>query len=404
MSQKGAILQLQAKGQQDTLLLEKQFNPNDNVFKSVFKKNTNFSKSRLDIAFNENVQYGKKMTAIIPKSGDLLSNLYFNFSLPPLNKTSGEFAGWTNSLGHAIIEYIELEIGGVIIDKIYGEFMEIWDELSRKTGSRQGDDLLIGKSDTSTVLKDNALNGTQYYVPLHFWFSKSLSQALPMIALQHHQVKVNIKLRNFSELLHYDGNTEPAHVDFNYANIVGEFIYLDDETRKYFAKQSYKYTISQLQLNPVLSVNSSNENFKTSLEFNHPVSELIWVAREIDSDDNNDWFNFSRRVPTGDLVTPLLKNCNLNIDGLERFNHSEFELRLVYPHSNITNKHIYVYSFAENPEDTQPSNSLNFSKLSDVNFYMTLQSGIPECRIFIYARNINWLIITKGMAGLAFNS
>ena len=87
-----------------------------------------------------------------------------------------------------------------------------------------------------------------------------------------------------------------------------------------------------------------------------------------------------------------------------RFKHSEFESRLVYPHSNISNKHIYVYSFAENPEDLQPINSLNFSKLSDVNFYFTLQQGLPEIRLFVYARNINWLIITKGMAGLAFNS
>lgn len=397
---KGALLQLATRGLQDAFLTDK---PTFSHFKKIFRQYTPFAIEQIKLQFNNNVDYNKKITCTIPKKGDLLSNIYLNFTLPPLTPTSGEFAGWTNSVGNALIDYVELEIGGQIVDKKYGIFMEMWDELI----DTKIENSMIGKYDTNRVLDSSAITQTEYYVPLYFWFHNNLASSIPLISLQHHEIKIHIKFRSFDELTHYDGVTPPDSVDIMNVNLTTNYVFLGNHERQNYISMDHKFFITQLQLNPVQSFSANTSDFKVSLEFNHPVSELLWVVTEIESENNNDWFNFSKRVPDGDLVTPLMKDCKLLIDGSERFNNTELFFRTVQHdshHSNISNKHLYVYSFSKNPEQWEPSGTLNFSKLTDAVFHMSLIDSAPALKFYIFAINYNWFIIKKGMGGIAFSS
>ena len=397
---KGALLQLAARGIQDTFLTS---NPSIHHFKKVFKQYTPFAIEQLKLDFNGDVQFGKKITCIIPKKGDLLSNMYLNVKLPPLVKTSGDFAGWTNSVGNAMIEYVELEVGGCVVDKQYGLFLEVWDELI----DTKIENILLGKYDTNLVLGDSAINNTEYYVPLRFWFHNDFASSLPLISLRNHEVKIHIKLRPFSELLHYDGDTPPITTNLSDINITANYVFLHDEERKKYINSDHKFFITQLQLNPILSFGAGTKNFKTSLDFNHPCKEMIWVFTETDSEDNNDWFNFSKRVPNGDLVTELMQSCSLSLDGADRFSQNEKFFRSVQHelhHTNISNKHVYTYSFSQNPEEWTPSGSLNFSKINDAVMYFNMIDSVPPFKLYIFALTYNWFIIKKGLGAIAFNA
>lgn len=397
---KGALLQLAAKGVQDTFLTQ---NPSINHFKSVFKQYTSFASEQIKLELSSSANFGKKVSCIIPRKGDLLGNMYLYVKLPRLVKTSGEFVGWTNSTGNALVEYVELEIGGQVIDKNYGLFMEIWDELTNTKIQNK----LIGKYDTNLVLNYNAESETEYYIPLKFWFHDNLSLSLPLLCLTYHEVKLNIKLRDFSEMVHYDGATPPEPVDIIDARVSANYIFLENEQRKEYVKTDQKFFITQLQLSPVLSIKQGTKNLKSNLEFNHPCKELFWVFREIESETNNDWFNFSKRVPNGELVTSLLKSSELLIDGTERFSENEIFFRTVQQdlhHTNVSDKHIYIYSFSKLPEEYQPSGTLNFSKISDSVMNFQMIDSVPDSKVYIFTVNYNWLIMKKGMSGLAFNS
>jgi hypothetical protein len=397
---KGGQLQLAAKGVQDSYLTKK---PEMNHFKSVYKQHVPFATEQQSLFFAGNVDFGKKITCTIPRTGDLLSSVYLNLKLPRLVKSSGTFAGWTNSVGNSIIEYAEIEIGGRVIDKQYGLFMEIIDELI----DTKIENILLGKYDTNLVLGDSALSQTEYFAPLLFWFHDDLSKAIPLISLQNHEIKIHIKLRQFNELIHYDGETPPETIPITDCKLSAKYILLDDSERKKYVDAKHMFLIKQLQMNPVLTINSGTKNFKSRLEFNHPCTEILWVFTEKDSELNNDWFNFSKRVPNGDLVTSLMKRCKFTIDGGDIFDQNELFFRSVQHemyHTNISNKHIYTYSFSNKPEDSQPSGSLNFSKISDANMYFDFIDSVPDIKLYVFAVNYNWLIIDKGMAGIAFSS
>jgi hypothetical protein len=397
---KGGSLQLAAKGIQDSYLTK---NPTLNHFKSVYKQHVPFATEQQSLFFAGDINFGKRITCTIPRTGDLLSNIYLNVKLPSLVKTSGTFAGWTNSIGNALIDYAEIEIGGRIVDKQYGIFMEIMDELI----DTKIENILLGKYDTNLVLGDTAISQTEYFAPLRFWFHDDLSKAIPLISLQNHEIKIHIKLRPFDELIHYDGATPPSPVSISEGKISAKYIFLDDSERKKYIDAKHMFLVKQLQLNPVISIKQGAKHFKSRLEFNHPTTELLWVFTEKDSELNNDWFNFSKRVPNGDLVTSLMKRCKLNIDGADIFDQNELFFRSVQHeiyHTNISNKHIYAYSFSNNPENNQPSGSLNFSKISDANMYFDFIDSVPDIKLYVFAVNYNWLIIDKGMAGIAFSS
>lgn len=400
----GAILQLKLKGTQDSYLTS---NPEMTFFKKEYKKYVNFSIEQTKVYFYEQVDFNKKISVTLPKRADMLSSISLYFTLPGLQKTSGKYVGWTNSVGHAIIETIELEIGNRLIDKHYGVFLEIWEEL---TSNNKNENISLGKTSNTVVLKTNALYENSYVVPLKFWFCKNLNTALPLMNLLYQDIKISIKLRPFSECIVYDGETPPLPVQIQESFLLVNYIYLDDSQRMIYKQDSRQiYLIEQLQYKEVQGndTNTASSVFKTNIPFNHPIKELFWFFIEDDSIENNDWFNFSSRSQV-DRVFPLMKNATFLIDSKER---EENKAEIIYRvsntarfHKNTTDKHLYCICFCDDPENWQPSGSLNFSKIDEAILHGDMQPGNSRNRMYIFGINYNWLAIQNGQSSLIFLS
>lgn len=400
----GAIYQLNVKGPQDLYLTGK---PEFNFIKQNYKRHVNFASQRINIQFKNQVDFGRKFEIDIPRKGDFLYKLYFKFSLPQLVKTSGNFAGWTNSLGHAIIDYVDISIGGHIVDRHFGLFLEIWDELTRQNSSEE---LSIGKYNHINSLQFNALNSSNYEIPLKFWFCNNIGSVLPLISLQHHSIKLLFKLKTFDECIVFDGPTPPIPVSLYNYSILSEYIFIDDSERLKYIDKEHTFLINQIQTINGQSINLSNGNggkHRTFLNFNHPCSELIFVLREQINSDNNDWFNFAQRE-TNILTSlkPLIQSAKLVLDGNDRTeNIDEFSLRNNRFHNSNSDKHIYVMSFCNEPEKWYPTGSLNFSLIDDPELQIQMGNNlVSPVKIFIFAKNYNIIHIKKGMFQLGFST
>jgi hypothetical protein len=288
----GALLQLVAYGAQDVYLTG---NPQITFFKIVYRRHTNFAVESIEQFFNGATNFSRKSTCEISRNGDLITQTFLKVILPEVRFTGDfcrfghvEFA-WVRRLGHAIIDETELEIGGAQIDKQYGEWLNIWYELSHPVGQEHGYSKMIGDvpelTEVSTLswdVPDNTLLKPNYtmYVPLQFYFCRNNGLALPLIALQYHQVKIYVRFRPADQCYiaseAFRSGAETFELDD--ASLYVNYVFLDTEERRRFAQVSHEYLIEQLQFTGEESINNSN-SAKYKLNFNHPCKELIWVTK-----------------------------------------------------------------------------------------------------------------------------
>jgi hypothetical protein len=402
----GAIIQLQLKGQQDYGLTGDP--PQFNFIKQIYKRHVNFALQTYSLISNSTSDFGDRVVFEIPRKGDLLHKVSLTLTLPPLKHKSGTYAGWTNSVGHAIIDYADLEIGGQIIDRNYGLFMEIWNEITLKPGIRSVEDQLIGKYAHMKSLWVNAVYTTQYAVPLKFWFCNNIGSALPLIALQFHTIRIIIKLRPFSECIVYDGDIPPNPVVIAETGLLTEYVYLDDAQREKYSGTKFTYLINQIQTIEGQSVGQGGI-YRASMSFNHPISELLWILRELESENNNDWFNFGIRNNVLETpIFPLMKNAKFIIDGTERstiLDQSAYNLyALSRAHTNVSDKYVYVLPLCNEPEKWYSTGSLNFSLIQEAELILQITEDIRPTKLYIFARNYNFIHITNGMLAVAYST
>ena len=379
----GGLMQLVAYGAQDIYLTG---NPQITFFKVVYRRHTNFSMEAIEQTLSGNVAASSSVTSTISRNGDLISRMYIEHD-PGASVDE-------NNYGHAMIDYIELEIGGQRIDKHYGHWMEVWAELTEPnpTGSSANtDDGLIGAftkfqrmACAGGVTTDDKSPGV-ISVPLQFWFCRNPGLALPLIALQYHEVKIKIA---FSAALDNSGKTS-LYVDY---------IYLDTDERRRFAQQSHEYLIEQVQ-HQNLTESKSHE-----LNFNHPVKELIWTGPKT-------WTSGGTAGEVSSTVLNKGEQYTLKLNGHDRFSARD---RLYFTRTQVWQHHtgyggmgsvkakdgIAVYSFALKPEEHQPSGTCNFSRID--NARLDLQTTKQELEM--YAVNYNVLRIMSGMGGLAYSN
>ena len=213
----GGLIQLIANGEQDQFITG---NPQITFFKCVYKRTTKFSIEVKTQNFMGNISFGSSNTCNITKDGDLISDMSLHIKLGSLNSKSKNnicikdinlacscnkcskktYFSWVNCIGHAIFEYIEIEIGGYLIDKQYGEWLEIWSELTQNYEKKMGYNELIGKKDLAGFNINSFNDELELIVPLNFWFCKNIGLAIPVIAICNHDIKINIKWRNFDQL------------------------------------------------------------------------------------------------------------------------------------------------------------------------------------------------------------
>jgi hypothetical protein len=298
---------------------------------------------------------------------------------------------------------------------------------------------MTGRYATNIGLFGNGNSPRIYYVPLMFWFCVNPGLSLPLIALQYHEVRIQIEFRDANELIVGLNQNLNRDMAANTANIYDtglgiqqaalwvDYVYLDTDERRRFAQMSHEYLIDQLQFQGNEQVVfGSNANYKFRLNFNHPVKELVWVLqRNVNNTRGtayNDWFNFSAAGPGTPYPTDavdLMESAKILLNGHDRFAaRPQTYFRLVQPyqcHTRIPSKHIYVYSFGLRPEEHQPSGTCNFSRIDNAQLVVELTppqnipnweewSNNPYGVVWIFAKNYNVLRIMSGMGGLAYSN
>lgn len=407
---KGAVFQLAAYGTQDLYITG---NPQVTHFKSVIKRHTNFSMELVENHVDGKLAFGQKIQCKLRRIGDLVHQVYIKVKIPKIQQYQGEnnlYTSWVNALGYSMIEYIEIQIGDRVIDKHYGQWMNIWSELSVNASKKDLLNSMVGKHDFFTPTTQNG--PLELYIPLNFWFCKDIGSSLPLVALQHQDVRFNIKIRELSKLW-VSNDTEfakqiiPENIKFDEFVLLANYIFLDTDERKYFAKNKHFYLIEQLQ-HSIQSIDITRTENVIDLPFNHPVKELIWVVQSEIVKNNNQWTNYSGNLIDLSLPEPKapIKTAVIRFEGIERCElNSERYFRTVIPynyHTNNPDNFIYVYSFATNPEKLQPTGTANFSRIDTANLHLTTNKDIGKAEINVYAVNYNIFRIINGISGVLF--
>jgi hypothetical protein len=395
----GGLMQLVAYGAQDIYLTG---NPQITFFKVVYRRHTNFSMEAIEQTWNGSADTNGRCTATISRNGDLVHRMYIEIT------HTGDSTTDVDNPGSSFITDVELEIGGQKIDKHSGLWMETWFELTEPNPS--GAVLVTNSTDTEGTLFQrmsgaggvNAASAGKdagaTFVPLQFWFCRNPGLALPLIALQYHEVKVVL---NHQVAMAFDtGATQKLWCDY---------IYLDTDERRRFAQVSHEYLIEQVQEQTLSATGSSD------LNFNHPVKELIWVNQTALTASLG-------TTATGNTIAPVLASgtttYQLKLNGHDRFaarDYRYFTRTQVWEHHSGAGglavdgtgagrfaDSIAVYSFALKPEEHQPSGTCNFSRID--NAQLVAGSGSTNAALKIFAVNYNVLRIMSGMGGLAYSN
>lgn len=286
------LMQLVAYGAQDVYLTG---NPTITFFKVVYRRHTNFAVESIEQYFSGTTNFARKSQAEISRNGDLITQILLKVVLPEVRYSGSyenfghvEFA-WVRHIGHAIVDETDLEIGGTQIDKHYGNWLHIWQELSSEAGHENGLAKMLGDVPELTSIStlswdtgDNNLLKPSYtlYIPLQFYFCRNNGLALPLIALQYHQVKIYVKFRPSEQLYiasdAYKQGAEPLQIED--ASLYINYIYLDTDERRRFAQVTHEYLIEQLQYTGEESIGNSN-SAKYKLSLSHPVKALYWITK-----------------------------------------------------------------------------------------------------------------------------
>lgn len=401
----GSLMQLVAVGAQDIPIIG---NPQMTYFKSVFKRHTHFSLESIPLTFDQSLEFGRKSTCLLQRKGDLITDIMIEAKLPALPLG----ISWINAIGYNMINKVELEIGGSIVDTIYGRFLDIYSEVSTPDSHYNGTKKMIGKH---TVYSRYSQDNTELtlYIRLPFWFTNNYGLALPMVALQYHDVVLNVHMNPFSKLWYSGTSMEsiPDKQNIINAQVYCDYIFLETKERRNFAQKNHTYLIKQHQIcagNPVLQNNTIT---KADLDFNLPVKELYWIYQADRVSETNDWSNYSYTLDNDQKPTKQLEpitQVGLKINGYDRFTPREGSyFRLVQQtkhHTRVSDHFIYCYSFGLYPEKSQPSGSMDFSWLNSAVMDFQHPTDILQGNITVFAINYNYLQITKGMASLVYQS
>jgi hypothetical protein len=462
----GGLLQLVAYGAQDAYITG---NPHITFWKVLYKRHTNFAVEAMRVNFTGSPVYGQRVVAVVNRNADLVWKTYVEITLPDTtgpdapnsqaNPTSEQntddiwwSAGARRRLGYLLLQQIEVEIGGQIIDRHYGEWLYLWETLTADYDTCVKLDPMLGGQYSGAVSTSRTCGGRPpvLYVPLQFWFNRNPGLALPLIALQYHEVRFNITLNDAVNLVSANSNNTSANSIAKAAAVLPplkdmalylDYVYLDVDERRRFAQESHEYLIDQVQYTGQQTITTASG--RLDLTLNHPVKELIWLfqdARYTDcgavtgvTDPETGVANTGYTMPF--TYNDIVNRCRLQLNGQDRFDerYGDYFWKVQpYQHhsggafgptrgatvsgSTITLANpnpINVYSFAIQPEEHQPSGTCNFSRIDTATLVFdsitTGAAGSFPSKTYpynfrVYAVNYNIFRIMSGMGGLAYSN
>jgi hypothetical protein len=435
----GGLVQLSAYGSQDVYLTS---NPTITFFKAVYQRHTNFSSESIVQLIDGNINFGGNITAVVARNGDLFGNVVVECYLPnPANYVVGaasyDYFGYIQGVGNYLIKNVTVEIGGQQIDEQYGTWMDIWSELNLSSSQVNGYGTLVGKGFSQAIWQPYDVTsepGSRLQIPLLFWFCRNPGLAIPLIALQYHEIRIKATFESFKNLIVAVNNGQYVTPVLNGINpilnatnkfkIWNTYYFLDTIERRKFAQNPHEYLIEQVQSQTGNVTSLTGEN-QIRINLNHPTKELIFIfKRNGTSAPQNDFSIGTNIIPNGtsSQFSPLY-SFKLLVNGTDRFkerNGEYFRLVQCYDHhTRVPANYIYVYSFALRPEEHQPSGTCNFSRIDTalLDFYLRNSTtgpgnldGSPQENYTdlpgysLFAPSYNILRIMGGMAGLAYSN
>jgi hypothetical protein len=352
----GGLLQLVAYGAQDAYITG---NPHITFWKVLYKRHTNFAMEAMRVNFTGSPAYGQRSVVVVNRNADLMFRTYLEVTLPdtrlsalgttiagvtgtsvPSTSTAGVLwtAGGRRRLGYLLIQQVEIEIGGQVMDRHYGEWMYLWESLTSQYDQSVRLDQMLGYNAEGVVTTPQGCGGrpTVMYIPLSFWFCRNPGLALPLIALQYHEVRLNFIFRQATDLvqsvygynsagtaLTWTGGVATAAQNlprFKDCAVYVDYIYLDTDERRRFAQQTHEYLIDQLQYGLQQSITS--QTVRLDLTLNHPVKELVWVyqdARKLDCSLPATTTGAALPYTQPFSYDDIADRCRLQLNGQDRF-------------------------------------------------------------------------------------
>lgn len=399
----GSLVRLVALGKEnDTLNMPTKNNPVFNYFKMSYKRHINFSTTTQKQVFVGLADFGNKITCNLSKNADLITGLTLKYTLPAIYDQDifqNQKFYFCNSISHAILDSAEIKIGAKIIEKTFGEWMEIWCELALDEGKQYGYRQMVGKCQSNVTLEENSSKEKTYYIPFNFWFCKHPGLALPLISLQHQDIQLDIQFNKLSNLIRgSDVTLFENKIHMKDVEIHADVVFLDNSERKSIASRRHVFLIEQLQLSSKNIIANSSE-LHMPLNFGHLCKELIWVIKP----SNNKLFSTNNELDESFSKGNLSLNNHFCFDSREA---SYFRLQQTYQHhSRVPRQYIYCYSFAFKPEEHQPSGTCNFSRIETAVLSLSFDNIIRSnenrtCNV--YATNYNIFTVEKGIGELKF--
>ena len=417
----GGLMQLVAYGAQDVYLTG---NPKVTFFQAVYKRHTNFAMENIEQTVNGTAANSGRVSVTIARNGDLVGDMYIELqsnAAATITTSTVADACW---VAERAVNNVELSIGGQRIDKHYQKWWRLYDNLYHDEAKK-----------ASYAKMTTAATGKTVYLPLVFFFNRNPGLYLPLIALQYHEVRIDIDLASDME----------TYVNKNVFKVWANYVYLDTEERRRFAQKGHEYLIEQVQHTGSDTVTSAAPK-QVRLSYNHPIKELVWCFSNTAA--RSSLWNFTSANQLGDIVlesnaravsesncyvpitqgsgAPLLavgaagsdidfteetagplSTFKLVLNGQDRFKEQAGkyfnQVQSFNHHTGCPYPGVYSYSFAWKPEEHQPTGNCNFSRIDNAQVAVTMKAT-DATTMHMFATNYNVLRIQSGMGGLAFSN
>jgi len=422
----GPLTQLSAIGAQDSYL---QIDSEVTFFKQLYKRHTNFAIDAQYQPFNQTPKLNGTTICQINRTADLINKVWLHITLPALNNDTvgvAEGARYCDEVGFAAIRDITFSIGNVDVDVHPGHYLQVWNQLTCPEEKRFIDHLVGRTGGDIEALRNNARKTQDLWIPLQFFWNRWIGYSLPLIALQYHETRITVRFNSMADIVAELGNGRTSvnsiPTDTFNAELLCNYIYLDDPERHWFAGNAHEYLIEQLQYQGDVPTTESMTVYNAT--FNHPCIELIWVLISKAALDAHEPFCYGALNLSWNAAGDPLTSAKLSLNGHDRFSNQPPEyFREIVPsqcHTAIPRKNIYVYCFALEPEDWRPSGTLNMSRIDSVRLYVshvdfqnvhhpnlgydtdgqlqTVKGGFLR----VYCRSRNVLRISNGLGGVLF--
>jgi hypothetical protein len=430
-------VQLETSGPQDAFFTD---DPEYTYFIKNFQKHTNFAPFFVDLDVEGEVEFGNTIRCTIPQNqGDLLKTVSMKVELNPISQslTSGyDGFGYVESIGHAMIEYVEILIGGQVIQRIPSDFLAIYSDNYVTQTKQHNLAKLIGKPPlelSGTPVSNNdilgylgfATSSQKYFVDIPFYFYNNPELAVPLCAITEQELEIVIKLRDVKDCIYgrHTSDDESYYTGLSPTGLIKslklttEMVSLDEEEKQMLLSKKIEYIITQVQESKEIIPVNTTSVFKHKLEFKNPIKELFFVIQRIRKVVNGFFvssFNYdSPNQVINNLYTNYenLNNLELTLDDsviLDKVTGNAINLRAVQSgiHHSRTQlfRRYYSYSFALEPERWYPTGQRNFSLIKEQVVKLNLHpDNVADRELRVLGLSYNILRVENGIAKTLFN-